>query len=310
MRFGTVYVASFSFYTFTPNANCWSRGQAINALERKLWEDYHIPLVGFTHANQYRLPVYPLAAHSQPQIRTSTNIHPRAAAFSSLLRGVSAASKFRGAKEERFDDQMEVQGKEDEEGLEVMDHANSNANASANGLLSREVFAIITDDWNNPYCQYITQYFTQQQPSSSASLCAVSPDLYQQEISAMKQIPILAFDSHRLVESSVVDQWLQSALEGSLSTAITSPTADAPRISFFPLQLPPPPADGALEMIPLETFHQWTLDHLQKTVEKRREEMEQLELIPSEKIRDIQVSPLYMSSFYGILLLFMYKFFC
>lgn len=214
--------------------------------------------MGFTHINQYRRSAYPITPPS-PLTSTSTNIHPKAAAFSALLRHISANRATNEKDEKEEDDQVKQTMEE---------------------MIKREVFAIITDDWNNPYCEYITQYFTHQQSPSG-----LQPQ-HHQEATLMPQIPILAFDSHRVVESSVVDQWLLQSVGGSPSSA---PLPS--RVSFFPQSFSPVMTEaGISKMMAPETFCQWSLDHLQKTLQKRQEEVEIQSLgIQSEKIRCIQV---------------------
>lgn len=177
------------------------RLQAITALQEELLHKYHIPLVGFTYAKNYRHVRYPpKTSANRMKYAIRPDIHPKAAAFHALLRSLRQRT------------------------------VKTPSSPS-------EVFAVVTDDFTNPFSRYVSQHFLTEE----------------------KHVPFLSFDCTALLDLRTVEQNLLPSTAAQQSPPRQSVSA--------------PPSEEMREVFPsLEVFHRTAMEQLTMTQQGGEEE--------------------------------------
>jgi hypothetical protein len=140
---------------------------------------YSIPLIGFQHSSNYQDHDYSSFPSS-----ISTNIHPKAACFTELL-------KRRNIEDEKFSD--------DEEADEMR------KTITCKALVDGEAWTVITDDYLSPSSEYISTLFLQ---SSTSSLSTTA-------------IPFLTFDTYSFINKDTIEKCLKKKETSSSSISRT-----------------------------------------------------------------------------------------
>lgn len=175
--------------------------QAITALQEEFLHKYHIPLVGFTYAKNYRHVRYPpKTSTNRIKYTIRPDIHPKAAAFHALLRSLRQS------------------------GMKTPSSPS-------------EVFAVVTDDFADPFSRYISQHFLAEE----------------------KHVPFLAFDCTAFLDLRTVEQHLLPSTASQQSPSRQSVSA--------------PPSEEMREVFPsLEVFHRTVMEQMTVTQQGGEEE--------------------------------------
>jgi hypothetical protein len=185
---------------------CYNRLQTLTSFQEDLFQQYQIPLIGFTHPSTYKRFYYhnpsqfssqqfpflkDLPKSSMPayyQFHVNTRLQPKVAAFHALMGMIY--DLYEDTEDEQQEENQKEEGEKETDEQSTYSSKLSTRKEEENTFSTRRPFkkpkiiSIITDDCMNPVTQAVISHY----------------------LSSETKIPFLAFDSHSFLPMTVVER--------------------------------------------------------------------------------------------------------